>query len=41
MVDSSAGMDAGRVPVLMASMLLNVDQYPLPAGVKPEMTPVP
>jgi hypothetical protein len=25
----------------MASMLLNVDQYPLPAGVKPEMTPVP
>jgi 4-carboxymuconolactone decarboxylase len=25
----------------MAAMLLNVDQYPLPAGVKPEMTPVP
>jgi 4-carboxymuconolactone decarboxylase len=25
----------------MASMLLNVDQYPLPAGVKPELTPFP
>ena len=25
----------------MASMLLNVDRYPLPAGVKPELTPFP
>jgi 4-carboxymuconolactone decarboxylase len=25
----------------MASMLLNVDQYPLPAGVQPELTPFP
>jgi 4-carboxymuconolactone decarboxylase len=25
----------------MASMLLNVDQYPLPANVKPELTPFP
>lgn len=25
----------------MASMMLNVDRYPLPAGVKPELTPFP
>lgn len=25
----------------MASMMLNVDQYPLPAGVQPELTPFP